>query len=234
MASSVSSSIEVTLEGPEQFHTWYLSIKGSVPEDLWTYFDPDSDEEFAQPEPVTFAAVRAGATSLANLTSAERSQYISLRTIYNHDVSQYQRFLSETAKLRNKILNTVPEAKRPQLKADESVRDWITNLQTSTMPTDTQMKDIVRARHRILMGAKYTEWPTLGPDKWLAEWQRLMADCETWCSALHDDWASDFNLVWGEVAGAKRLCDRLTEAMVDDDFDDEWDIYRASRELKQT
>jgi hypothetical protein len=233
MAASASSSTkEVILEGPEQFHTWFLSIKGSVPRDLWKYFDPETDDEFDEPEPVTLETIRQGVTSLTAFTSAERSQYTSLRTIYNHDVSQYQRFLSEEAKLRNKILNTVPESKKPQLQDDQDVRDWITNLQTSTKPTDTQMKDIVRARHRTLLGAKYVEWPTAGPEKWLTDWQKLMVDCKTWCEALYEDWASDFNLVWGEVPGAKRLCDRLVEAIAADEIDD-WDIYRASRELKQ-
>ena len=233
MAASASSSTkEVVLEGPEQFHTWFLSIKGSVPRDLWKYFDPETDDEFDEPEPVTLETIRQGVTSLAAFTSAERSQYTSLRTIYNHDVSQYQRFLSEEAKLRNKILNTVPESKKPQLQDDQDVRGWIMNLQTSTKPTDTQMKDIVRARHRTLLGAKYVEWPTGGPEKWLTDWQKLMVDCETWCEALYEDWASDFNLVWGEVPDAKRLCDRLVEAITADEIDD-WDIYRASRELRQ-
>ena len=98
------------------------------------------------------------------------------------------------------------------------------SLQTSTKPMDAQMKDIMRARHRTLLGAKYVDWPTAGPEKWLTEWQKLMADCETWCPALYNDWASDFNLVWGEVPNAKRLCDRLVEALTNEDIG-EWDIY---------
>jgi hypothetical protein len=35
---------------------------------------------------------------------------------------------------------------------------------------------------------------------------------QEWSPAQYSDWASDFNLVWGEVSGAKRLCDRLNEA----------------------
>ena len=76
-------------------------------------------------------------------------------------------------------------------------------LQTSTKPMDAQMKDIMRARHCMLLGAKYVNWPTAGLEKWLTEWQKLMADCKTWCPALYNDWASDFNLVWGEVPNAK-------------------------------
>jgi len=83
-----------------------------------------------------------------------------------------------------------------------------------------------------MMGAKYMEWPTDGPDKWVTEWQKLMDDCERWCPPLHQLWASDFNLVWGEVPGAQRLCDRLVEARSKDKLR-EWDINRASMELKQ-
>jgi hypothetical protein len=184
MASTANA---VVLEGPDQFHTWFSMVKGSVPRDLWRYFDPDTADEYFEPLPVTFDSIRQGAQSLAALTAAERTQYTSLRTIYNHDMTQFQRFLSEESKLRSKILSTVTESRKAQLQADKSVRTWITNLQTSTKPTDAQMKDIVRARHRAMLGAKYVDWPAGGPDKWLTEWQKLMADCEIWCVALYGD-----------------------------------------------
>ena len=76
------------------------------------------------------------------------------------------------------------------------------------------------------------EWPSGGPDKWITEWQKLMSHCERWCEPLYELWASDFNLVWGEVPGTQRLCDRLIEAVNKDDKKD-WNIFRASMELKQ-
>ena len=51
------------------------------------------------------------------------------------------------------------------LQADKSVRVWITNLQTSTRPTDAQMTDLIWARHRTLLGSKYIEWLSMGPEK---------------------------------------------------------------------
>jgi hypothetical protein len=83
-----------------------------------------------------------------------------------------------------------------------------------------------------MMGAKYQGWPTAGPDKWVMEWQKLMSDCERWCPAFYQFWASDFKFVWEEVPGAQRLCDRLAEAMGQDDLQD-WSIFRVSMELKQ-
>ena len=82
------------------------------------------------------------------------------------------------------------------------------------------------------MGAKYVDWPTDGPDKWITEWQKLMSDCERWCPPLYQLWASDFNLVWGEVPGAQRLCDRLIEAVTKNELGD-WNVFRASMELRQ-
>ena len=232
MAPTTASTNEVILEKPEHYHTWMSQAKGSVPEDLWRYFDPDTGNEFVEPDPVTVGTIKPGATSLTALNATERSLYTSLRSVYNYDMTQYQRYLSEGAKLRNKILTTVSDSKKSQLQADEPIRAWIANLRTSTKPSDAQMKDIVRSRHRTLLGAKYTDWPTGGPDKWLTDWQKLMADCKKWCEAMYIDWASDFVLVWAEVPDAKRLCDRLVEARTNGDID-EWDIYRASRELNE-
>ena len=234
MATSTTSVNTIILEGPDQYHPWFSATKGSVPEDLWEHFDPDLETStvFVRPDPVTFSKVMEGATSLQQLTSADKTLYAQLRTVYNADLTQYQRFLNEQAKLRKLITGTVSVAKTSQLRPDKSVREWIKSLQASTKPTDSQMQDKVRARHRVMLGAKYMEWPTDGPDKWVTEWQKLMDDSERWCPPLHQLWASDFNLVWGEVPGAQRLCDRLVEAMTNDKLR-EWDINRASMELKQ-
>ena len=223
----------ITLEGPDTYHAWFSFISGYIAEDLWTYVNPDSEEIYKIPKEVTFDMARAGATSLRELTAAEKNIYIGLQAIHKTDVQQYQRYLTEIARLRSKILTTIAEEKRAMLRADKSVRVWITNLQTSTRPTDAQMTDLIWARHRTLLGSKYIEWPSMGPEKWLTEWQRLMVECEIWCPALYNNWARDFNLVWGEVPGAKRLCDRLTEALGDGELA-EWDIYKATRELRQS
>lgn len=228
------TTIEVILDGPDQYHPWFANTKGSVPRDLWKYFDPESTSIFIEPEQVTFSTVKEGAQTLQQLSTAEKTLFTQLRNLYNTDVSQYQRFLSEEAKLRKLILGTVSLAKRSQLKPDNSVREWIKNLQASTKPSNAQMQGLVRARHRAMMGSKYLDWPTGGPDKWVMEWQKLMSDCETWCPPLYQLWASDFNLVWGEVPGAQRLCDRLIEAVNKDELLlEEWSIYRVSMELKQ-
>ena len=223
---------DIVLEGPEHYHSWFSNIKGSIPEDLWKYFDPETTNEFNEPEAITAATLRAGATRLEHLSATERTLFAQLRTIYNNELTQYQRYLNEKAKLRTKLLSTVPEQRRVLLPAEESIRQWISNLQVATKPSDTHMKDVTKAKHRSMMTTKFVDWPSSGPEKWLLEWHKLMMDCRKWSQAVYSDWASDFNLVWGEVPGAKRLCDRLTEAMTNGEING-WDIYKASSELKQ-
>jgi hypothetical protein len=233
MDSQITGTVmDVTiLDGPDKFHQWFAQTKGSVPEDLWEYFNPEASVEFIVPEPVTFSTIKEGAQSLQQLTSSEKALFNSLRTLYNTDLAQYQRFLSEGAKLRNRVNSTVSRSKKTQLLPDKTVREWIKALQKSTKPTDVHMQAIVKARHRAMMGVKYLEWPTDGPDQWIEKWQNLMDECERWCPPFYEMWASDFNLVWGEVAGAQRLCDRLTDATTKNDLE-EWDIPKASLELK--
>ncbi|KAN0077502.1 hypothetical protein V8E54_005806 [Elaphomyces granulatus] len=55
---------DIALEGPEHYHSWFSNIKGSVPEDLWRYFDPETADEYIEPQAVTFATVRPEATTL--------------------------------------------------------------------------------------------------------------------------------------------------------------------------
>jgi hypothetical protein len=47
----MTTSNEIILKGPENYHSWFSNIKGSVPEDLWKYFDPEIvDLEYVEPE----------------------------------------------------------------------------------------------------------------------------------------------------------------------------------------
>ena len=223
---------DIVLESPEHYHIWFANIKGSVPEDLWKYFDPEATDEYNEPANITVATLRHEATSIEQLTTGERTLYAQLRTVYSNELTQYQRYLNEKAKLRTKLLTTIPEEKRVLLPADESIREWISNIKLATKPSDTHMKDVTKSKHRSMMTAKFVEWPSAGPEKWLLGWHKLMADCKKWSPASYADWASDFNLVWGEVPGAARLCDRLTEAETNGDLNN-WNIYKASLELQK-
>ena len=60
---------DISFEGPEHYHSWFTNIKGSVPEDLWKYFDPETTDEFNEPETITVATLPEGATGLRELSA---------------------------------------------------------------------------------------------------------------------------------------------------------------------
>jgi hypothetical protein len=122
---ATTSVNDTILERPDQYHSWFFATKCSVPKDLWEYFDPDleTSKEFVIPEPVTFSTVKEGATSLQQLTLADKTLFAQLQTIYNAELTQYHRFLSEQIKLRQLIVGTVSEAKRSQLHRRSNARD---------------------------------------------------------------------------------------------------------------
>ncbi|KAN0076521.1 hypothetical protein V8E54_006663 [Elaphomyces granulatus] len=176
----MTTSNEIILKGPENYHSWFSNIKGSVPEDLWKI----------EPEPVTVATIRPEATTLQQLTATERLLYAQFRTNYNHDVSRYHRYLTKKAKLRTKLFNTVPEQKRFLLSDDDRN---LANIKHATKPIDAHMKDVIKSKHRLIMTAKFLDWPSVGPDKWLLEWQKLMNECKN--GAQH-------NIPTGQVTSA--------------------------------
>jgi hypothetical protein len=90
-------------------------INATIPRDLWKYVNPETENEFEEPKEITFDPIRPGATILRELTAAEKTQYASLRNVYKNNITQYQRYLSEEAKLRTKILSTIAKAKRSML-----------------------------------------------------------------------------------------------------------------------
>jgi hypothetical protein len=86
------SALDFDLEKPYHYHTWFAKIQGSVPKDLWKYFDFERNDEFHQPEPVKFDRIREGAQ---NLTGA--------KTI--------SELLKEEAKLRERVMNSNSDTK---------------------------------------------------------------------------------------------------------------------------
>ena len=70
---------EGSLDGPETYHAWYAMINATIPRDLWKYVDPEMENEFEEPEEITFDSIRPGATTLRELTAAEKTQYANLR-----------------------------------------------------------------------------------------------------------------------------------------------------------
>lgn len=232
MTSTTSTNPAVILDSPEHYYAWFAHVKGSVPKDLWMYFDPEGNAEFVPPVPVTFESIQPGALSFQQLSAPNRTHYTTQKQLYNSDLAQYQRCIGEEAKLCQRITASVSVNKQHQLREDQSPREWLVHLRNSTKPSDAQMELFVRGRHRLLMLTKITEWPAGGPTKWLTDWEKLMADCERWCPALSDLWASDFRLVWGELQDAKRLCDRLGEA-TREELANDWDIFKASGLLQE-
>ena len=91
---------EGSLDSPETYHAWYAMINAMIPRDLWKYVDPETENEFEELEEIIFDSIRPGATTLRELTAAEKTQYASLRNIYKNNITHYQRYLSEEANWR--------------------------------------------------------------------------------------------------------------------------------------
>jgi hypothetical protein len=165
MASSSVS--DITLENPYTYSTWFSKIQGSVPRDLWRYFNPDQQDEPREPVPVNIGDIKNGAQAFQELSSTERTIFAQLRTIYSQELTQYQRFLPEEAKLRERIMNSVADTKKSQLRAEESTRKWLSHLAGSNKPSNSQMQEMIRSKHRAKMIIKYSNWPSSGPQKWI-------------------------------------------------------------------
>ena len=146
-SSTNSTTTDIILKHPFTYFTWYAIIHRLVLKDLFKYFDPKLQDELEQPEQATISHVRENAETLHQLSAIEKSIYSQLRTIYNQDLTQYHRMLSQEAKLRERIMTSVSDSKKSQLQADESPREWLSHLAESTKPTDSQMQEMIRSKH---------------------------------------------------------------------------------------
>ena len=81
---------ELILTNHEQWKTWIVSLRSKVDRyKLWPYIDPDVAEadvpELVEPTRPTYATVKRGATSLADLDTQERLELSELRAIHLED-----------------------------------------------------------------------------------------------------------------------------------------------------
>jgi hypothetical protein len=48
------------------------------------------------------------------------------------------------------------------------VKQALRHLSESTRPSNSQMQELIRAKHRQKMTVKYSNWPIGGPQRWIA------------------------------------------------------------------
>jgi hypothetical protein len=202
--------------------------------DMWQYFDPEKAENLTPPEEPKITMFKESAHTLSDLTQTERTVWSQLRTVYHHELSQYQRYITERTKLHKAILDTVPEAylPKPGNDDDDDPRWLLKQIKASMQPSDSHMSNLVFTRYRNMMAGKFTDWPIGGPDKWLVTWQQLMADCEQWCPQAKQMWHRDLNLVWGEAPGAHDICHDLISAERANTLS-QWDVFKVSQALRE-
>jgi hypothetical protein len=111
-------------------------IKGSFPRNLWKYVNPASNAVYHKPEEITYGSIRAGATMLRELSMAKKTTYSNLKISSKFETSQYQRYLAKETKIRKRIMCTTTAITRALLQEDESIREWISNIQSASKSTD--------------------------------------------------------------------------------------------------
>ncbi|RJE25734.1 hypothetical protein PHISCL_01922 [Aspergillus sclerotialis] len=67
------------LETRFDFYRWFRALKNHVRADLWTYFDPDSDRVYEEPEPPNCSSVRKGAIGIGDFDTLELKLCLSFR-----------------------------------------------------------------------------------------------------------------------------------------------------------
>ncbi|MCJ1346517.1 hypothetical protein MMC31_004734, partial [Peltigera leucophlebia] len=144
MASSISAKAsvkDVLLSDQSTWDGWYENIKGSVPDYLWKYFDPDDAAIFVEPippvepliEPPPHPAPTSGPTTRNSQPPGETPEhragreskykedmdmYFKRHTIYRDARKEWEYYHAVQTKLRDKIQATVAKQKAAKLRAN--------------------------------------------------------------------------------------------------------------------
>ena len=221
--SAAKAAKDVILSDSNTYYQWYENIRGSVPNHLWRYFDPDGEAIFVEPvppiEPVdepppTITASGSAAhgtrasraptetpeqrTARQSLFKEQMEMYFKRHAIYRDTLRQWEKYNECEAKLRERILATVVQQKAAPLVSHNSVRKWLSDLKASTQPPKALIKQNIRVEYQKLMSVGLLEWPTNGPSGWLAKWEDLIYRAKQYEEPL-PNWLGDISMVWQRV-----------------------------------
>lgn len=81
---------------------------------------------------------------------------------------------------------------------EETVRQWLKDLKTSTEPSGATVHQTIRTDHQRLMMNGMIDWLTGGPSAWIAKWEDLIYRAREFKEPM-TNWLADVSLVWQRV-----------------------------------
>ncbi|MCJ1349118.1 hypothetical protein MMC31_007354 [Peltigera leucophlebia] len=219
MASSISAKAsvkDVLLLDQSTWDRWYKNIKGSVPDYLWKYFDPDNAAIFVEPippvepviEPLPHPAPTLGPTTRNSQPPGETPEHRAGReSKYKEDMDMYfkRHTIYRDARKEWEYYHAVQTKLRDKIQA--------TDLKASSAPPEATIKRSISVGYHRLMNIGLTEWPTGGPGAWLAKWEDLICRAEQFNVTL-ENWLTDVSSVWQRVPGVAGYFDQVERKVV--------------------
>ena len=220
--TAAKTAKDVILSDPSTYYQWYENIKGSVPDQFWEYFDPESDADPEAIKPIKpIKPVNTPPTAVESLGPSTRNSRAATETpeqqasrgsqyekrldryyqdfdIYKEEARQWEKYLDCKTKLRDRILLTVSQQKSARLVTSKSLREWITGLRDSTQPPKATVQMNIRVEYGRFMHQALGDWPSGGPSNWLAKWEDLICRAKQYDEPLRN-WLMDVTLVWTNV-----------------------------------
>ena len=120
--------------------------------------------------------------------------YFKRHTIYRDNLRQWEKYNECEAKPRERILGTLAQQKAAPLVPQNTVRKWLIDLKASTEPPKATVKQGIRVEYQRLMSVGFVEWPTGGPNSWLAKWEDLVYRAKQYDEPLLN-WLTDVSMV---------------------------------------
>ena len=220
--TAAKTAKDVILTDPSTYYQWYENIKGSVPDQFWEYFDPESDadpEEIKPVKPIKPVNTRPPVAETSGPSTRnsraptetpeqqatreskfqkELDRYYQDFNVYKEDARQWEKYMDCKTKLRDRILSTVSQQKSARLVTSNPLREWLAGLRDSTRPPKTTVKQTIRVEYGKLTREGQTDWPAGGPSSWIAKWEDLIYRAEQYSEPL-PNWLADVSLVWQKV-----------------------------------
>jgi len=174
MASTTNATI---LVDPQHWENWFQELRSGIMIEIWALLDPDEPEKLPLPAPEmpTFAEYHAGANRFSDLNQTERKDFLSAQHIYESQLKAYDKQAQRLLDVRNKIYQSVSNAKKAQLPLEATTREWIRILRDGTRPSEAMARRTAGLRYQTaITPIRSTSAKTV--ISWIQDWETAMAE----------------------------------------------------------
>ncbi|KAM4061939.1 hypothetical protein HRG_008844 [Hirsutella rhossiliensis] len=190
MSKNTNSTRRTILSEPQDWDKWNKELRARVDETIHGLVFEEGTVPLQSPARPTFSEFAAGVITYAGLTSAQQKAFSAATSRYENMRKEYLYEKKLIKEARTAITESIGTAKMISLREEDTLRQWMTTLESSTAPTKGFMTERIRKLYssHLRSYSKSNNIP-----EWLVKWEEIIQEAIQYflMEALTGQWLRD-------------------------------------------